>query len=320
MDSEQIIRIALTVITPILTAGIGIAALVIGDWRERRTKHGLRKLSFEDASRQVEFAADWFKASKEIAPRQEQQAAARAQAWLDEASDLVADTKPPPPDEEKQSVTARRLLLAYPMHRRGARVLRGFYYFFLGVAALQVSGALASAFGRTDTLGVPNYFSSGLIYADLLGISLYTVVAMGFRLWSLRVEHAEHTDAPQRRLTMRSALLLYRFTGIRARIVRVVYWLWMAFLALVVVAVALSAFEDPRVLPSNVVALVAWVGWGVGLRYWAESHNDRAVRAGPQPRWRRCRTGSHRVARLSASTVSSGPQWAAPQGCRRTCR
>ena len=34
MDSEQVIRIALTVITPILTAGIGIAALVVGDWRE----------------------------------------------------------------------------------------------------------------------------------------------------------------------------------------------------------------------------------------------------------------------------------------------
>ena len=66
MDSEQVIRIALTVVTPILTAGIGIVALVIGDWRERRTLHGVRKLSFEDASRQVEFAADWFKASREI--------------------------------------------------------------------------------------------------------------------------------------------------------------------------------------------------------------------------------------------------------------
>ena len=36
MDSEQVIRVALTIVTPILTAGIGIVALVIGDWRERR--------------------------------------------------------------------------------------------------------------------------------------------------------------------------------------------------------------------------------------------------------------------------------------------
>jgi hypothetical protein len=44
MDTEQIIRILLTVITPILTAGIGIVALVIGDWRDRRTTQtGLRR-------------------------------------------------------------------------------------------------------------------------------------------------------------------------------------------------------------------------------------------------------------------------------------
>ena len=158
MDSEQVIRIALTVITPILTAGIGIAALVVGDWRERRTQHGARKLAFVEASRQVTFAEEWFNASKLIAPDAEQQAAARAQAWLDEASDLVAESKPQPPDEEKRSVTVRRLLLAYPMHRRSARVLRGFYWFFLGVVVLQVGGAMGSAFGRTDTLGMPNYF------------------------------------------------------------------------------------------------------------------------------------------------------------------
>jgi hypothetical protein len=279
MDSEQVTRIALTVVTPILTAGIGIVALVIGDWRERRTQAGRRKLSFEDASRQVEFAADWFNASKLIAPEEEQDVAARAQAWLDEASELVTESKPPPRSEEKRSVTVRRLLLAYPMRRRGARVLRGFYYFFLGVVVLQVSGALASAFGRTDTLGVPNYFSGGLIYADLLGIFVYTLVAMAFRLWALRVEESQPADAPQRRVTVRDAMLFYRFTGIRARIARIVYWLWAAFTVVVVIAIAISAFEDPRVLPANLVALVAWVGWAVGLRYWAVSHTERAAAA-----------------------------------------
>jgi hypothetical protein len=273
VDSEQVIRIALTVVTPILTAGIGIVALVVGDWRERRTQAGKRKLSFEDASRQVEFAADWFKASKEIAPEEEEQAAARAQAWLDEASELVAETKPPPPDEEQRSVTVRRLLLAYPMHRRSARVLRGFYYFFLGVVILQVSGAMGAAFGRTDTLGVPNYFSGGLIYADLLGIVLYTLIAMGFRFWSLRAEESQST--PRGRMTLRRALLFYRFTGLRATLARFVYHFWLLFTVLVVAATVVSTFEDPRVLPSNLVALIAWVGWAVGLRYWAVSLNER---------------------------------------------
>ena len=281
MDNEQIIRIGLTVVTPILTAGIGIVALVIGDWRERRTRHGLRKISFEDASRQVEFAADWFKASKEIAPGEEAQAAARAQAWLEEASDLVAETKPPPLDEEEQrTITVRRLLLAYPMERRSARVLRGFYYFFLGVAVFQVSGALGAAFGRTDTIGVPNYFSGGLIYADLLGIFIYTVIAMGFRLWSLRAEESLSTDPGRKRMTLRGALLLYRLNGIRAHIARIVYWIWLALAMFVVVAIVIGAVTDWRTLPSNVVVLVAWFGWAIGMRYWAVSHSQRAAGAG----------------------------------------
>ena len=276
MDSEQVIRIALTVITPILTAGIGIAALVVGDWRERRTQHGARKLAFEDASRQVTFAEEWFNASKLIAPDAEQQAAARAQAWLDEASDLVAESKPQPPDEEKRSVTVRRLLLAYPMHRRSARVLRGFYWFFLGVVVLQVGGAMGSAFGRTDTLGMPNYFSGGLVYADLIGIFLWTLIAMGFRFWSLRAEESQATAAPRGRMTLRSALLLYKFNGFRATVARFIFHLWVLFTVLVVAATVVSTFEDPRTLPSNLVSLIAWVGWAIGLRYWAVSRNQRA--------------------------------------------
>ncbi|RDH77891.1 hypothetical protein DVS77_13630 [Mycolicibacterium moriokaense] len=275
MDSEQIIRIALTVVTPILTAGIGIVALVIGDWRERRTRAGRRKLAFEDASRQVEFAADWFKVSGEIAPDTRQQATERAQTWLDEAAELVAESKPPPAAETKRSITVRRLLLAYPMHHRGARVLRAFYYLFLGVTLLQISGGLAAAFGRSDTLGVPNYFSGGLIYADLLGIVMYTLIAMGFRFWALRAEESQ-ASAPHDRMTVRRALLLYRFNGFRAVLARTVFHAWALLTILIVVATVVSTIEDPRVSPSNVVALVAWIGWAVGIRYWAVSRNERA--------------------------------------------
>ncbi|GFG54651.1 hypothetical protein CQY20_14505 [Mycolicibacterium agri] len=275
MDTEQVVRVALTIVTPIVTAGIGIVALVIGDWRERRTEAGRRKLSFEDASRQVEFAAQWFNASKLIAPDDERRAAAQAQAWLDEASDLVKASTPPPRSEQKRSVTVRRLLLAYPMQRRGARVLRGFYYFALGMVLLQVASALGSAFGRADTIGIPNYFSGGMIYADLLGIFVYTLIAMGFRYLALRVEESQPVET-QRRLTVRDALLLQRFNGIRAHIARVVYWLWLLLTLLFATATVISTFEDPRVLPANLVASIAWVGWAVGLRYWAVSLSERA--------------------------------------------
>src|SRR5262245_7634443 len=224
MDSEQVIRIALTVVTPILTAGIGIAALVIGDWRERRTQAGRRKLALEDASRQVAFAADWWNASKLIAnaPDAEQRAATRAQAWLDEASALVADSKPPPVDE-KPAVTLRRLLLAYPMQRRAARILRAFFYCTLGVVVLQVSTAMASALGRPDALGIPNYFSGGFIYDDLIAVAVMMVVAMALRFWSLRVEESGPMEQPRSRLTLRRALLLYRFKPPAAKIARIVF-------------------------------------------------------------------------------------------------
>jgi hypothetical protein len=283
MDSEQVIRIALTVITPILTAGIGIVALMVGDWRDRRTQAGRRKLAFEDASRQVAFAADWWNASKLVAdsPDAEQRAATRAQAWLDEASALVAESKPPEVDE-KSAITFRRLLLAYPMQRRAARILRALFYCCLGLAVFQVSGAMTSALGRLDTLGIPNYFSGGFIYGDLIAVAVLMVVAMALRFWSLRVENLEPTEQPRSRLTLRRALLLYRFKRPVATIARIVFWFWAALTILVVIAAVLSAFDEPRLIPANLVGLVAWAGWTIGLRYWAFSLNERtAINASP---------------------------------------
>jgi hypothetical protein len=278
MDADQLVRIALTIVTPILTALIGIVALVIGDWRERRTQAGRRKLAFDDASRQVAFAAEWWNASKLVADRSpdaEQRAATRAQAWLDEASALVDEFHSPAVDE-KSAVTLRRLLLAFPMQRRGARVLRGAFYFCLGLVVLQVSSAMGAALGRPDTIGIPNYFSEGLIYGDLIAICVVTVVAMTFRFSALHVEKSEPT-AQNRRLTLRSALLLYRFKRPAAAIGRIVFWVWTALTILMAIATVLSGLDEPLLILVNLVSLVAFVGWAVGMRYWAVSLNARTA-------------------------------------------
>jgi hypothetical protein len=278
MDADQLLRIALTVVTPILTAGVGIVALVIGDWRQRRTQAGRRRLAFEDASRQVAFAADWLNASKQVAdsPDAEQRAAVRAQAWLNQASARVAESKPPSPDDDKPAITLRRLLLAYPMQRRSARILRGVFYFFLGFVVAQVGAAMGSALGRPDTLGIPDYFSGGVIYLDLVTVCALTMIAMACRFWSLRLEEAESTaQTRRRRLTLRSAFLLYRFKRPAARIARIVFYFWTALTIAAAIQTVLNDFEDPRLIPGDLVALVALVGWGVGLRYWAASLNER---------------------------------------------
>jgi hypothetical protein len=89
---------------------------------------------------------------------------------------------------------------------------------------------------------------------------------MAFRFLALQVEKSKPT-AQNRRLTFRSALLLYRFKRPAAAIARIVFWAWTALTILLAIANGASAFDDPRLIPANLVALVAFVGWAVGLRY-----------------------------------------------------
>jgi hypothetical protein len=78
-------------------------------------------------------------------------------------------------------------------------------------------------------------------------------------------------------MTLRRALLLCRFKGTRATIARFVFHCWVALTVLVAVAAVLSTVDDPRMLPSNLVAFIAWIGWAIGLRYWAVSLNERTT-------------------------------------------
>jgi hypothetical protein len=81
----------------------------------RQTQAGRRKLAFEDASRRVTFAADWWNATKQFAdsPEAEQQATTRALSWLEQASTRVAESNPPSV-EENPAITLSRLFLTYP--------------------------------------------------------------------------------------------------------------------------------------------------------------------------------------------------------------
>lgn len=283
MDIDQVVRIALTVLTPVLTAGIGIFALVIGDWRERRTHAGSRKLAFDDAGRQIAFASEWWNASKLVtdSPEAKQRASEQAQSWLDEASTLVAKSEPPPV-EQKQAITLRRLLLAYPMRRRAARTLRAFYWFCLGLVVQQVSAALGSALGRSDTLGIQDYFSGGAVYGDIIAVAIMTVSAMAFRFGSLHVENSDAAMADGK-LTLRRALLLYRFQRWTAVIARIVFYFFVAVTILVTADAVVAVYNDPRLIPANLLAVAAFVGWAVGVRYWAASLNERGSVSATEP-------------------------------------
>ena len=63
------------------------------------------------------------------------------------------------------------------------------------------------------------------------------------------------------------------------RIIRYLSGQIVTAMVFIVVSMVITAYQDPRTIPSNVVVLVAWVGWAIGLRYWAEAHSERAAAA-----------------------------------------
>lgn len=281
--SSALIGLVPALVTPILTAALGIVALVIGDWRQRRSEAGRRKLALEDASRQVAFATEWWNATKSLndSPQAQQQATARAIAWLDEACAQVSQSNRPA--EVKPAITLRRLLLAYPLRTRGARILRSLYYVALGCLTIYVGTGLSAALGRRDTLGIPNYFENQFV-ADLVITTATMLIAIGLRSWAVRAENAGAMRQEQGRPPLRRALLLYRFHRPVATLARLIFLAWALVVISTVIAVVTDLFDDPRLVPGDLVMLLGFTGWGVALRYWVVSLEERrpsAIATGP---------------------------------------
>ena len=121
------------------------------------------------------------------------------------------------------------------------------------------------------------YYRSVTAHGSVMAYVFPTLIAMGFRFWALRAEEAHLSDEPERRTTLRDVFLLRRLTGLRAHLARLIYWLCLFLAVFVVTAAVIGGYDDPRTVPSNLVVLVAWVGWAIGLRYWAQSHSERAA-------------------------------------------
>jgi hypothetical protein len=262
MTPDQYQEIAITLLAPVVTAVLGVLGLAFGDWRQRRTEAGRRKLALEDANRQVSFAAEWLKAKKLVAdsPEAEQEAATRAGAWLEEASALVAASKPPPIDE-RPAITLRRLLLLYPLQRRASRVIRGAFYLSLGLVPIWVGFVLGGIFADLGYLPV-----------DIVGLIALVLLAMGLRFWAERVEKSGPEGQKRHRVTLRRALLFYRFDRPAAKIVRIIFYAWTLFVVMYAYG---TVIDEPRYIPSGVSYLVGFVGYAVALRFWATSLEAR---------------------------------------------
>jgi uncharacterized membrane protein len=275
MSTNELVSIALAVLSPILAAALGIVGLVVGDWHQRRTDAGRRKVAFEDASRQVAFATEWWNARKQLAdsPEAEQQATSRAVAWLEEASERIVESTPPQVDD-RPTITMRRLLLAYPMESRSAWVFRGAFYMCLSFVFLSVAGAIDSAF-RPETIGATTYFFGAYFYSDIITIVVLTVVAMVLRWWAMGSEREAASREKPGRTTLPRALLLYRFHRRGAKIVRIIFYVSAAFSFLWAAGVVVSFFDDLRSVPLAVCWFLVSLGYTAGIRNWAASLEQR---------------------------------------------
>lgn len=278
--AELLEKIAIALVVPVVTAVLSVLGVAFSDWRARRSQAGRRKLALEDASRQVSFAAEWWNARMLVAdsPKASQEAAARAMAWLEEASALVT-VSTPPPVAAAPAITLRRVFLLHPLRRRQARVLRVFYYLCLGWLLIW-GGALV-----TDSLDPTKNADYRL--GDVVMLSAGVVLALGLRFWAGSVERREPADGQRRRVTLGRALLIYRLHRPAAVAVQVLFHVYV--LALAAFLVMLLHYEPTQLLPGDMIQFSTLVGLAVALRYWAASLDARAApggdprRGGPVP-------------------------------------
>ncbi|MGF1430034.1 hypothetical protein [Kitasatospora sp. LaBMicrA B282] len=169
-------QMSTAVVAAVTTSIVSLLGFVIQDWLGRRSRLERRRLLFEDASRRVAFATDWWKGMEQLSPSPDEltEARTRSLVWLHEASALIAEAKQLP-IPERAHLSPRRVLLIYRFERRSAKVIR--LCFFLVLAyAIQFAALIPADRGTS-------YFTS-----DLLVLAGFVVGALLLRAWAVTVE------------------------------------------------------------------------------------------------------------------------------------
>ncbi|MET9894399.1 hypothetical protein ABZZ47_30105 [Streptomyces sp. NPDC006465] len=177
MSTQDGATIAVAVLVPAVTAAAGVVSLLIQDRGVRRSRDGRRRLVFEDATRQVAFAAEWWKAKQLTAatPQALQGPTAVANGWLDEASARVAAAEQPNLGEDPH-VSVSRLLLLYRFRRWSAKAIRIGFYAVLGLMSFTV---LSIVFDKPTRENTPSWVAI---------LVLSGIVALLLRFWAVSAD------------------------------------------------------------------------------------------------------------------------------------
>jgi len=172
-------------LAPVLAGIVGALGLVLKEWRLARDRRNVRQQALAEASAEVAFASDWWKAHQLLGTDATTGSTAKALELLAEAEAKVTNTqhlsvKP------RRPVTFKRVFLVGPLHKRSARVLRGFFWLSFGLlllTSIQLTGELVS--------------NGKEVGEEIDAVITLAVIAVGLRAWAGANERPEsHEGVP----------------------------------------------------------------------------------------------------------------------------
>jgi hypothetical protein len=139
-------------IGPVLTAGLAGVAVGFKEWRRRRESADQRHETLQQAADEVAFIDAWLTAYAKIATEAEQRKRAplaladleRSYASMTASHQAAATAR-----RARTAVDLLARILLLRLRRRGAKVLRVFYYSFAALGFLFTLAGMSGSFRRT---------------------------------------------------------------------------------------------------------------------------------------------------------------------------
>ncbi|MFD0279038.1 hypothetical protein ACFVHB_34735 [Kitasatospora sp. NPDC127111] len=169
-------------LVPVVAAAATVAAVMLQEWFGHRSRAERRKAVLEEAARRVSFASDWWDAMGRVnlPPDELARARDRSLTALEEAfKQMEAATQQASSRRPRES--ARSILLLYPLHGWGAKLLRVCYLtIFLWTVIV------------TATI-IPAAFHAEFLATDLTFFAGVVVVLLTLRAWAISADR-HHED------------------------------------------------------------------------------------------------------------------------------
>ncbi len=172
-------------LVPVVTALIGAIGLMLKDRRLAHDLRAMRGRALSEATAQIAFATDWWKAQQLLGADEASDANQTLRAWLVKAETTAAVAQET--QVHHNSVTFRRLFLLEPMHRTSSRVLR--FLFWISALWLVVTAAVTASDIGSHHRGISD---------DIGGLVFIAVMTIVLHMWAEASDHHKAGPGPNR--------------------------------------------------------------------------------------------------------------------------